>query len=131
MRKTNQDGFSIFESFVIIAAILTLGFVIYHFGWGIKGQAGEKLLETDIDALQKAVGMYLLDSNGLYPTKDGKLPEKGEHKLIMWYATYTSGGRQMAFYPVILARLPRHWNEGVWRIDSEGRVSVTTSPGDY
>jgi hypothetical protein len=131
LRRNKQGGFSVVESILIVAAIVVLGYVIYHFGWGMPTAAGERLLKTDIGTIEKAVGMYVLNSNGLYPTDDGKLPPEGEYKWLLWDASYTKGGKQISFYPVVLARLPRHWDEGVWRIDSVGRVSVTVNPKDY
>ena len=131
MIKNKQGGFTLIESILIIAVLAGLVYAAYHFGWGIPGKAGEQLLKNDIETVQNAVGIYVLESNGLYPTDGGDLPAKGEYKLIVWDARCTSGAKEIFFYPVILARLPRHWDEGVWRIDSLGRVSVTIKPEDY
>ncbi len=131
MRKKTQVGFTLVESILIIGLIVVLGFTIYHFGWGTTGKAGAELLQTDIQTIEKAVGAYILNSNGLYPTDDGKRPEREEYKLIIWDSSFTASGKQLAFYPDFINKLPRHWNEGVWRIDSIGKVSVTINPDDY
>ena len=131
MTKNNQGGFTLIESVFIIAIMVGLAFVVYHFGWGTSGEAGVEALETDINTMQTAVGAYILKSNGLYPTNDSKLPEVGEYKLIMWDSNFASGRQRLSFYPDFIKRLPKHWNEGVWRIDSVGRISVDINPEDY
>ena len=131
MTKNNQGGFTLIESIFIIALMVGLAFVVYHFGWGTSGEAEVEALQTDIKTMQTAVGAYILKSNGLYPTNDSKLPEAGEYKLIMWDSSFASGGQRLSFYPDFIKRLPRHWNEGVWRIDSGGRVLATTDPEGY
>ena len=131
MRRDNQGGFGLIESILIIVLIVALGFVIYHFGWGTAGTAGAKLLETDVLTIEQAVGGYILKSNGNYPTDDGKRPGSGQDELLMWDASFTAGGKPLSFYPDFIKRLPRHWNEGVWWINSLGRVSVTMNPEDY
>ncbi len=131
LRKNNQGGFSLIESILVITIAVGLIFVVYHFGWGATGQAGAKTREADIRTLQIAVGAYILNSNGLYPTDDSKLPGNGEHKLIMWDASFGAGGKQLSFYPDFIKRLPKHWNEGVWWIDNAGKVSADVASKDY
>ncbi|MFC1893593.1 type II secretion system protein [Chloroflexota bacterium] len=131
MRKNKQAGFTLFESIIVIGVAAAIIFAAYHFGWGVTGQAGEKALEADLKTMQKAVGAYLLSSNGLYPTDDGELPEPGEHKWIIWEASFVHGITRLSFSPDYISRLPRHWNEGVWWIDSGGKVSVALDPDEY
>ncbi len=131
MRKNKQAGFTLVESVLVIAVAAAVIFAAYHFGWGVTGKAGERALEGDLQTIQKAVGAYLLNSNGLYPTDDGKLPEAGENKWIIWDTSFARSGNRLSFSPDFISRLPRHWNEGVWRIDSTGKVFVALVPGDY
>ncbi len=131
MRKNNQGGFTLIESILVIVVAIVLVFSVYYFGWGTRGQAGERALAGDVQTIEKVVGAYILSSNGLYPTDDGKRPGSGEHKLIIWDASFTASGKQLSFYPDFIEKLPRHWNEGAWRIDNLGRVSVTINSEDY
>ena len=73
----------------------------------------------------------MFDSNGRYPTDDGRLPEEGQTKLIMWSASFNYGGTVLAFYPDYLKMKPKYWEQGLWRIDSVGKVSVDIDPSDY
>ena len=104
---------------------------IYHFGWETREPAGETALETHSVILQKAVDLFIFDSNGCYPTVDGKLPKAGESKLIMWDAGFVLSGEQVSFFPNYIKRKPGHWNEGVWFIDSLGKVYADMDPKDY
>ena len=131
MIKNSQGGFSLIESIFIIAIFVGLAFVVYHFGWGTSDKAGAEALGTDIKTMEVALFAYVTNSNGLYPTDNGKLPKAGEYKLIIWDTGFTSNARQLSFHPDFIKKLPRHWNEGIWRIDSVGRISVTMNPGDY
>ncbi len=131
MRRNNQGGFTLIESILVIVVAVVLVFAVYHFGWGTRGLASGKALATDVQTIEKVVGAYILSSNGLYPTDDGKRPGSGEYKLIIWDASFTAGSKQLSFYPDFIKKLPRHWNEGAWRINSLGRVSVTINPEDY
>lgn len=74
-------------------------------------------------ALQNAVGDYMIQSNKA-PTVDGKIPLSGEYALIDFYASFTQGLKTFTFYPDFLEKLPRHHDEGVWRIDS-GEVDMS------
>jgi competence protein ComGC len=131
LKKIKQGGFTLVESIVIVVLAVGIIFAIYHFGWGVKEPAGETALEAHLDTMQKAVDLYMFDSNGLYPTDDGELPARGEDKLIVWSADFTLGGKQLVFYPDYLKRKPGHWDEGIWRINSVGIVSIDINPEDY
>lgn len=131
MRKNNHGGFTLVESILVIAVMFAAAFAVYYFGWATKGKAGEQALAQDVDTVQKAIGMYLLESNGLYPTEDNRLPKAGEHKLIIWQSSFSKAGKEAFFYPDFIRRLPRHWDEAIWRIDSSGEVSANINPGDY
>ena len=124
LRKKNQGGFTLVESILIVAIMVALGFVAYHFGWGSQEKARETIADNDIKTVQTAVSAFALNSNGQFPTDDGKLPIQGQDKLIMWDASFTSSGEQFIFYPDFIKRLPKSWNKGVWRIDRNGKVFV-------
>ena len=131
MIKNKQGGFTLIESILVMALAVGLIFVVYHFGWGTQSKAGARALETDIKTIEQAVGAYILKSNGLYPTDDGKRPATGTYKLILWDASFKSGAMTLSFYPDFVNKLPRHWNEGIWRIDFVGKVTADINPKDY
>jgi prepilin-type N-terminal cleavage/methylation domain-containing protein len=131
VRRNKQGGFTLIESSLAIAIAVVIVFAVYHFGWGATGKAGAGRLERDVRTIEQSVGAYILKSNGQYPTDDGKRPKTGESKLIIWDANFGSGGRTMSFYPDFITRLPKHWNEGIWRIDNLGKVLVTINPEEY
>lgn len=131
MKRSNQSGFGLIESIFMIAIAVAVVFAIYHFGWASREPAGATALETHLDNVQKAVDLYMFDSNGHYPTEDGKLPERGQSKLIFWSASFNYGGQELVFYPDYLKMRPKYWEQGVWRIDSVGIVSADINPEDY
>ena len=131
MRKNKQGGFTLIESIIVIVLAVGVVFVAYHFGWGARSEAGEKRLGTDVRTIEQAVGAYILKSNGLYPTDDGKRPQYEHPKFIMWDASFTAGNKTYAFHPDFIKRNPRHWNEGIWRVDRMARVSVDINPKEY
>lgn len=127
MRRNNQGGFTLVESIIVVALAVAVVFAIYHFGWGSKEKAREIITENDIKTVQTALSAFALQSNGLYPTDDGTLPtKKGEYKLIVWYASFKDSGKEYAFYPDFVERLPKSWDEGIWRIDNGGKVFVSS-----
>ena len=123
VRKNNQSGFTLVESILVIVIAAALVFAAYHFGWGSQETARETVTLNDIKTVQTAVGAFALQSNR-FPTDDGKLPTEGEHKLLIWHASFTISGREFVFYPDFIKRLPKTWNKGVWQIDSRGNVFV-------
>lgn len=129
--KNSRGGFTLIESIIVIAVLAAVVFAVYYLAWGTPGKAQERALERDTRTMQTMVGAYLLSSNGLYPTADSKLPEREEYKLIIWEASFTTSRKQFYFYPDFIKELPKHWDEGVWRIDSAGKILVTISPEDY
>ena len=131
MRRSRQSGFTLVESIIIVAVAVAIVIAIWQLGWVSREPAGETSLETHIDKIQTAVNLYFYDSNGRYPTDDGKLPAKGEYKAINWDASFSHSGQRLSFCPNYVERKPKYWNEGVWRIDSAGNVSVNISPEEY
>ena len=131
LSKKNQGGFGLIESIIVIVLAVVIVFAIYHFGWGARESAGETALQAHVDIMQKAVDLYMFDSRGRYPTEDGKLPADGQYKLIMWDASFTYSGQELVFYPNYTKRKPQYWDEPVWRLDSNGKVSAIIDPKGY
>jgi competence protein ComGC len=132
LKRGRQAGFGLIESIFIVVIAVAVVFAIYHFGWASREPAGETALSTHLDMVQKATDLYMFDSNGRYPTIDGKLPlEEGQTKLLFWSASFNYGGQELSFYPDYLKMKPKYWDHGMWRIDSKGIVSVDVNPKDY
>lgn len=94
------------------------------------------VLQSDMSRVQFAVFEYVTASSATgtprYPTSSGNLPALGQYALINFNAGFQdTTGKTMRFYPDFLEDLPRHWNSGVWRIDSEADVSVDIEPDIY
>lgn len=87
-------------------------------------------LDVDLHTVQTAVDAYVVQS-GKWPTADGSLPPQGQYALIDFYASFDKDGDTMSFYPQLISNLPRHWDEGVWRMDSAALVSVDMPPDKY
>ena len=106
-------------------------------GGGSKGAAPGPVtaargatLATDLRTVKAAVDAYVLQS-GTVPTMDGKLPPADGYALIDFHASFIDNGDTASLYPDIMLELPRHSDEGVWRIDSAMQVSVAMASGDY
>ena len=86
--------------------------------------------EHDLTAMNTAVDSYMIQSFEM-PTADGKLPLSGEYALIDFDASFPTDGQTLTFYPDFIKKLPRHWDEGVWRIDSASRLSIDMDLEEY
>jgi hypothetical protein len=87
-------------------------------------------VHDDSRIVKTAVDSYALQS-GKWPTADGSLPPNGQYSLIDFNASFNKNGKTMSFYPDFISQLPRHWDQGVWRIESDARVYVEMAPWDY
>jgi hypothetical protein len=87
-------------------------------------------LDVDLHSVKTAVDAFAIQS-GEWPTASGSLPSTGQYALIDFSASFYKDGKIMSFYPHFITKLPRHWDEGVWRIDSAALVSVDIDPHDY
>ena len=87
-------------------------------------------LDVDLHNVQTAVGAYAIQCNE-WPTASGSLPATGQYALIDFNASFFKDGKIMSFYPHFVTKLPRHWDQGVWRIDSAALVSVNMNRNDY
>lgn len=128
--RKGQAGFTLVESIIIVVLMVAVGFTIYYLGWGSKERARDVVVTAnDIKTMQTAVTAYALESNGLFPTGDGKLPSGNDYKPIMWTASFTNdAGKTKTFYPDFVERLPKYWDQGIWRLDKGGSVSVEPTP---
>jgi type II secretory pathway pseudopilin PulG len=130
-RHRRQGGFTLVESILVVVVAVAIVVAIWYFGWMVEKPAGETALADHLNAIQKQVVLYMFDSDGQYPTVDGKLPKSGESEPIYWDAGFTKGSQTYHFYPDYVERKPNHWDEGIWLIDSVGKVSVNIDPKDY
>ena len=132
MRAMRRDeaGFSFLEIAIAVLILVILVAVVLLQVLGAFGGARESAMEADIHSVKTAVDAYILEAFEA-PTEGGKFPPGGEHALIDFNATFTEGGRTKSLYPDFLAKLPRHWDEGVWRIDSKAIVSVSIGADEY
>lgn len=92
--------------------------------------AAKAVLETDLRLVKDAVDAYFAFS-GTAPTGDGRVPSAGKYAPIDFDASYAQGGNTMSLYPDFLIKLPRHHDEGIWRINSGMQVSVDIDPDEY
>jgi hypothetical protein len=120
----------------LLVLSLGLGLVGCGGGDGEAGPAGPVVsargaaLQTDLSLVQGAVDAYVIQSFSV-PTGDGKVPPAGEYAPIDFFASFTEDGETLSLYPDFIIQLPRHHDEGVWRIDSAMEVSVAVAPEDY
>ena len=136
LRRDDQSGFTVMG---LLSALLVLTFLVAIVGGIIYAfyNAGRTTsLEGDRRNVQAAVTDFVTSSTAAgtpcWPTGDGSLPPSGGYTPINFAASFVDrSGMTVSFYPDFLRRLPRHWNEGVWRIDSESDVSVDIEPGRY
>jgi competence protein ComGC len=131
VKNKRQDGFTLVESILVVAAAVLVVVAIWYFGWRVEEPAGRTALNDHLNAIQKQVTLYVFDSNGKYPTVDDKLPEAGETEPIYWEASFSISGRSYSFCPDYIEVKPKHWEEGVWRIDSTGKVIADIDPDEY
>jgi prepilin-type N-terminal cleavage/methylation domain-containing protein len=129
-RKRAQSGFSFMELMVTLIIIVVLAAVVMLVVRGFFTKAKETGLEGDLHSVKTAVDAFMIQS-GKPPTEDGLLPPAGEYALIDFNASFDKGGQTLRFYPHFIGKLPRHWDEGVWRLDYAALVSVDMPSQDY
>ena len=130
VKNDGQRGFSFFELIVAIFIITILVAVVILATQGFFSKAQERAWEADLRVMNNAVDAYMIQSFKA-PTADGRLPLKGEYALIDFDASFTLDGQTLTFYPDFIKKLPRHWDEGVWRIDSASRLSIDMDMEEY
>jgi len=128
--RRGERGFTLLELTVAMLIIVILTAVVLLIVTGMFGGVQVCALEQELDVVQKAVDTYAVKSEQ-WPTSDGKLPAYGEYAPIAFLAGFEKNGKMYTFYPHYIATLPKHYNEGVWRIGSNGAVSVDMDPEEY
>jgi type II secretory pathway pseudopilin PulG len=126
----NEGGFTFMEIAAVLLIFLVLIVVVVMQVGGVFGGSRGAAMETDIHTVDTALGQYIL-GYGKPPTSDGNFPSEGDYALIDFNASFNAGGKTWTFYPDFVKKLPKHHDEGVWRIDSNGTVSVNMDPDDY
>ena len=125
-KRRAQSGFTLMELMVVLIVVIILAAIVILLMGGFFSSARESVLDTDIKSIKSAVDAYMIQaymSQGKkVPTMDGNLPLSGELAPIDFEASFIEGGKVKSFYPHILAELPRHADEGVWKLDSGARV---------
>ena len=129
-KKGREGGFSLLELSIAMLIIAILVAVVILMVTGFFGEARETRLQADMNSVKSALNTYMIDS-GSPPTANGSLPPPGEYAPIDFDASFTQAGKTFTFYPDYIETLPKHHDEGLWRIDSRGSVSVDMDPKEY
>jgi type II secretory pathway pseudopilin PulG len=130
LKRKNQRGFSLVELLIALLIIIILVAVVILVVRGFYGEARESALETDLHTVKTAVDAFMLQSLK-WPTETGMAPSDGQYALLNFDASFVGDGKTLKFYPHFLSKLPRHWDEGVWRIDSAALVSIDIAQDEY
>jgi type II secretory pathway pseudopilin PulG len=132
IRKRNrQGGFSFMELMIALIIFIVAVALIILATQGFFTRAKGSTMAVDIHSVKSGVDNYAIQSGGRFPTTTGILPPDGQTAEIDFRAYFVEDGKKMYFYPQFITKLPRHWDEGVWLIDSAALVSVNMNPDDY
>jgi len=129
-KRSKQSGFSFMELIIALLVVIILVAVVILVTQGFFSKARESALDVDLHDIKTAVDTYAIQSNE-WPTANGGLPSTGQYALIDFNAGFDNGGKIMSFYPHFISRLPKHYDEGVWRIDSAALVSIDMASDKY
>jgi len=129
-KRNKQGGFSFVELVIAMLIIIILIAVVILVSQGFFSKARESALDVDLHSIKTAVDTYAIQS-GKWPTANSSLPPTGQYALIDFNASFDKDGKTMIFYPHFISSLPRHFDEGVWRIDSAARVSIDIDRDKY
>ena len=128
--KNKRGGFSLLELAVAMLIIAILVVVVILMVTGFFSTARARGLETDLRVVKTAVDAFATEGQG-WPTASGNLPSSGKYAPIDFDASLERAGKTLTFYPHYIIELPKHWDEGVWLIDSASRVSVDIPREEY
>jgi type II secretory pathway pseudopilin PulG len=129
-KRKKQGGFSFVELMIALVIVIVLVAVVILVTRGFFTKARESGLDVDLHSVKTAVDSYVLQA-GKWPTASGSLPPTGQYAIIDFNASFDKEGQTFSFYPHFISNLPRHWDEGVWRIDSAALVSVDMASDKY
>jgi type II secretory pathway pseudopilin PulG len=128
--RPGSGGFSLVELGVALLLIVILVGVVILAVTGFFSGARETGMDTDIRVVKTAVDSYITGCSCM-PTESGVLPPAGEYAPIDFNANCGLCPQNETFYPHFLAKLPKHWDEGVWLLDSAAKVTVDMAPEEY
>jgi len=129
-KRNKQGGFSFVELMIAMLIFIILIAVVILVTQGFFSKARESALDVDLHSIKTAVDTYAIQS-GKWPTANSSLPPTGQYAPIDFNASFDKDGKTMIFYPHFISSLPRHFDEGVWRIDSAARVSIDIDRDKY
>jgi len=129
-RRKKQGGFSFVELMIALIIVIVLVAVVILVTRGFFSKARGSALDVDLHSVKTAVDAYVLQANQ-WPTANGSLPPQGQYALIDFSASFEKDGKTFSFYPHFIANLPRHGDDGVWRLDSAALVSVDMPRDKY
>jgi len=129
-KRNKQGGFSFVELVIAMVIVIILIAVVILVTQGFFSKARESALDVDLHSIKTAVDTYAIQS-GKWPTANSSLPPTGQYAPIDFNASFDKDGKTMIFYPHFISSLPRHFDEGVWRIDSAARVSIDMDRDKY
>jgi type II secretory pathway pseudopilin PulG len=130
LKRKGERGFSLMELMIALVIIIILVAVVILVVRGFYGGARESAMETDLHTVKTAVDAFMLQAMK-WPTENGMGPMEGEYALIDFDASFNDGTKTLKLYPHFLSKLPRHWDEGVWRINSVAQVSLDLAEEEY
>jgi len=129
-KRNKQGGFTFVELMIAMLIFIILIAVVILVTQGFFSKARESALDIDLHSVKTAVDTYAIQS-GKWPTANSSLPPTGQYAPIDFNASFDKDGKTMIFYPHFISSLPRHFDEGVWRIDSAARVSIDIDRDKY
>ena len=129
-KRSKQSGFSFMELMIALIVVIVLIAVVILVTGGFFSKARESSLDVDLHSVKTAVDTFAIQS-GKWPTANGGLPTAGQYAPLDFYASFDKDGKVMIFFPHFISALPRHWDEGVWLIDSAALVSVNLPRDKY
>ena len=129
-KRNKQGGFTFVELMIAMLIFIILIAVVILVTQGFFSKARESALDVDLHSIKTAVDTYAIQS-GKWPTANSSLPPTGQYAPIDFNASFDKDGKTMIFYPHFISSLPRHFDEGVWRIDSAARVSIDIDRDKY
>ena len=128
--RRKEAGFSFYEMLAALLIIIVLSLVIILAVTGFFSGAREVGLEADLRSVKTGVDSYMTRFFEA-PTASGSLPSGSGYALIDFGANVTQRGNTYTFYPTFISKLPKHHDEGVWRINGAAQVSIDMEPEDY